>query len=82
MILSTVLMISVEYGAPDIDPLHVELLMEHPVYTSKSTVVLYLQDADCGFCPRRGLSYQSCYYILHFSTTALLSLYHVSGSSL
>ena len=42
VILSTVLMISLEYGALDIDPLHVELLMELPVYTRKSAVGLYL----------------------------------------
>ena len=53
VILSTLLLICKEYGAADMDPMHVVVLMELPIYTRKSAVALYLQFLNCGLCPPR-----------------------------
>ena len=53
VILSTVLMICIVYGTPDIDPVHVVVLMELDVESYKSAVVQYLEGTDCGLSPTR-----------------------------
>ena len=53
VILSTVLMTCIVYGAPDIDPVHVVVLMELDIESCKSVVVQYLEDMDCGLSPTR-----------------------------